>query len=151
MQMGSHGPPVFQELGYYEGDLHQPIAPFHTLWLGPIKDYLGWVAQRLTDKGDSKGGPLPGAFSNGSWLKDVVAHRQKHVVLRSVTRCTLIDFTQHLSSMTINEAQLMVEVALPYLMLDWVAFGVPEEAVLVGCESWETLPNLAAGTVVLYT
>lgn len=144
MQMGSHGKTVFQGLEYYEGDVHQPIAPCHTLWLGPIKDYLGWVVQRLGSGGDSRGEPLPCAFKNPTWLKDVVAYRLKHVVLRSVTACTLVDFTQHLNSMIINEAQLMVEVALPYIMLDWVAFGVPEEVVLVGCEC------LATSTRVMY-
>jgi hypothetical protein len=50
-------------------------------------------------------------------------------VLRTKPDCIMVDFTQHLGSMTMSEMQLLYEVGVAYFCHDLTAFGVPPEVV----------------------
>lgn len=133
VQMASHGLTAYAGLEYYDPKLNQPYAMYHALYLGVAKDYVKWVEQRLNSGEDKEGRPLPGAFQNAALTKSLVRARLRHFVLRSVSRCRVVDFTQHVKQMTIAEMQLLFEVGLPYIMHDWLRLGVPEVVVLWGC------------------
>lgn len=136
-QVGSHGSPEYAQLEYYDPQLHMPYASYHVLYLGTAKKYLSYVVSRLSPSSDRQGAGAISPFSFPTFLKGLVGCRLKHFVLRSSSKCGVCNFAEHLGLMSIAEMQLLYEVALPYIMHDWVLCGVPESVVLMGCD----LPN----------
>jgi hypothetical protein len=129
---------MYSLLEYYDPLLHQPYGVWHILHFGPGKDYISFVLTRMNagkglDPKDKKT-PLKSPFLHPGDLKKVTRLRLAHFVMRGVTKCRFVDFTEHLGQMTLSEVQLVYEVGLPYLMHDWVKLGVPEAVVLMGCE-----------------
>lgn len=131
--VGSNGTPAVAALEYYEPTLMQPYAMYHLTYQGTGKTAWAFVNARLVAAlgKDAKGNPLVAAFSFAKPLKRLLLARLEHFVLRSDTRCRLVNFVEHLSAMTIAEMQLLFEVAMPYLLHDMAKLGVPEEVVLM--------------------
>lgn len=136
VQVGSHGLPEYAQLEYYDPKLHMPYASYHVLFLGTAKKFLSFVVSRLVPASDRQGQGEVGiaSFKFATFVKGLVGCRLRHIVLRSSSKCGVCNFVEHLGAMTIAEMQLLYEVALPYIMHDWVQCGVPETVVLMGCE-----------------
>jgi hypothetical protein len=104
----------------------------HILMYGSAQGFSKFVNHRLVSR-PKNADPLRAAFTHPADTRKVVQARLRQFVLRTVTRCRMVDFTQHLGSATISEMQLLLEVGFPYVMHDWVQLGVPEAVVLMGC------------------
>jgi hypothetical protein len=114
--------------------MFQPYATYHLLFLGTFKHFMTWLLGKLGVKSSSQKDvdeALPDPIQHPKLVRDLIACRLKHFVLRSVSKCGVCNFLEHLSAMTIAEMQLLLEVVLPYLVHDWVHLGVPERLVLM--------------------
>lgn len=131
---GSKGQAEMAKAGipYWDMLLFHPVAVYHTTYLGPGKDLIKWWLARLGGRSSSKlQEPLLLTFDRPKDTKTIVQARRAHVVLRNKPDCILVDFTQHLGSMSCSEMQLLFEVFVPYMVHDLVAFGVPPPAVIM--------------------
>lgn len=136
MQIGSHGSCVFAMLPYFDTQLSSPLATYHVLYLGPVKDFLGWAMARFCYTGPAHQRPILGiALPGPSWAKAALKARLRHAVLRTRPTCSVVDISQYLSAMTISETQLMLECIVPYLFHDGLDFGVPPDVLVMWCES----------------
>jgi hypothetical protein len=132
LQNASFGTCQYSRLEYYDAILHQPLGTMHILMYGSAQGFSKFVNHRLVNR-PKNADPLRAAFMHPADTRKVVQARLRQFVLRTVTRCRMVDFTQHLGSATISEMQLLLEVGFPYVMHDWVQLGVPEAVVLMGC------------------
>jgi hypothetical protein len=117
-------------LGYWDVRMHQPFAVYHCLYLGIAKDFLSWVLVRLGVREAPKD-PLVLPFKRPRDVKRLLQARRHHFVLRNKPDCIMVDFTQHLGSMSMSEMQLLFEVGVPYFCHDLSSFGVPLEVLVM--------------------
>jgi len=119
---------VHARLPYWVSKLMSPFAVYHVLYLGIGKDFLHWLNKRL------KAATEPHVMMLQKWedIKLVLTSLCQRIVLRDKPDCILVDFTKHLGLMSMSEMQLFYEVAVPYLVHDLPAFGVPREL----CVMW---------------
>lgn len=130
VQLGSSGTCILAKLFYFNRVYHSPVAPYHVLHLGPVKDYAHLFNQRLggTKKDESAEEaaatvmPIPPAMAKD--IKVVLRARLKHFRLRDTPSCGAVDFMSYLASMTIEEIQLWLESLTPYLFHDLQKYGV---------------------------
>ena len=163
MQAGSRGLSVAHSLTSFCPELHEPYAVYHLLYEGVNKNALQelatWLHGPATDKqgtATDKQGPAtekePAAaekeqqtnklkplwataagHADAGVIRAVMAVRMDQIILRSATSCSLVDFTKNLTTMTIAEMQLVVEVAVPYLLHDFQSLGAPESLAVFQC------------------
>lgn len=122
-----------------------PFATMHLTHLGNSKGFMKWFLKRLVTTEAKGGNTLTLQFENHPTVTSLIVARIRHMVLRSKPDCKLVDFTEHVNLLSIAEMQLIFEVAVPYLVHDLVAFGVPEFAVLLWCEPKPVCMNLSSG------
>jgi hypothetical protein len=75
--------------------------------------------------------PLVLPFKRPRDVKRLLQARRNHFVLRYKPDCIMVDFTQHLGSMSMSKMQLLCEVGVPYFCHDLTSFGVPQEVVVM--------------------
>jgi hypothetical protein len=132
MAAGSRGQTEHDKsgLGYWDVRMHSPFAVYHCLYLGIAKDFLSWVLVRLGAREAPKE-PLVLPFKRPKDIKRLLQARRNHFVLRNKPDCIMVDFIQHLGSMSMSEMQLLYEVGVPYFCHDLASFGVPSEVVVM--------------------
>lgn len=136
VQLGSAGQCVLAKLVYYHRVYHSPVAPYHTLHLGPVKDFVLLFNQRLGGSKKEDGAddiarvmPIPTAMAKN--VKIVLRARLKHFRLRDTPSCGAVDFVSYLSSMTIEEIQLWLESLSTYLFHDLQKYGVDDDLLVM--------------------
>lgn len=117
-------------LGYWCVRMCSRLAPYHCMQLGVGKNFLAWLLVRLGAREAPKD-PLIMPFKRPKDVRRLLQARRNHFVLRNKPDCIMVDFSQHLGSMTMSELQLLYEVGVPYYCHDLVSFGVPQEAVVM--------------------
>ena len=124
---GSRGRSEYaKRVSYWLDSICFPVAAHHTLSLGAGKDYLKWILKRAKPEGEKK---LVVPFELPKTALAVLHARRHHFVLRNKPDCIMVDWTKHLSSMSMSEVTLLFEVGVPYLVHDIARHGVPRVAV----------------------
>ena len=134
MQLGSKGSPGGAELEYWHPLLHAPYGIYHSAYLGTAKNITDFWKERLKDSPVARQQrTLLVPFKYPGALNKVVQLRLRQFVMRSATKCAVVNVVEHPHAMTIAEMQLFFEVAVPYVMHEWLQLGVPEAVVFSGC------------------
>lgn len=125
---GSKGQSEFEKahLPYWWESKCNPVAVFHCTHLGISKDYPRYWLVRMGVREQPKE-PLILPFAHPLLARQVWTARRKHFVCRSSPSCIIPDYMTVLNSMNMAEMQLFFEVAVPYLVHDMTAYGVPQQ------------------------
>ena len=129
---------MFARLPYFSRTFHAPFATYHVLYLGIVKNFVMLLIARLAvsnreaaDEAVAQVMPI----EHPVHARHVLGARLQHMRLRTTPSCAAVNFLEHLAPMTIEEMQLWLESISPYLFHDMIEFGVPENLLVMWCES----------------